>query len=185
MKATILTLMLFFSCLTTYSQMNGGFGMQRQRMRQMNQTQRPAPKINYEVEKYLGIVIYDDIEKAAKKTGIKLNSDEGKAFKTAIGKYNRKISDLRRINSFTIKSTKEMVENFQRNARKTGDLSDRQRVQKKMQEDLKPIADALRAEDIIFDTKMREILNKKQYKKWVKYNRKLYKKFPDPEATEE
>lgn len=181
-----ITLIVFLLISTIgYSQFgNRNFGSQRQRQ-MMDQSQRPAPEINYEVEKYLGIVIYDDIEKAAKKSSVKLSSDTGKAFEKEIKAYNKKVSELRRINSFTLKSVKEMVENFQREARKTGDLSGKKEVQETMSKELKPIADALKAEDLVFDKKMRALLSEKQYKKWTKYNRGLYKVFPDPTIEEE
>ncbi len=160
----------------------GGMRNQRQRQMQMPQTQQ-APKPNYEIEKYLGIVIYD-IEKAMKKSSIKPSSKIGKDFSYILKKYNRKISDIRRINSFTLKSTKEMVENFQIHVQKTGDFSDKAKIDKQMVKNLKPITETLKNEDIALDKKIRNLLSKKQYKKWIKYNKRLYKVFPDPELID-
>lgn len=182
MKKYIILIFTFIS-FTSYSQFQNG-GMQGQRQRQMPQTQRAAPEPNYEVEKYLGIVVYD-IEKAAKKSGVKLSSEEGKKFSEALTVYNKKIKDLRRINSFTLKSTKEMVENFQKKAIETGDNTGQIEIQKTMMEDLKPISEALKNEDLKFDASIKTILSEKQYEKWIKYNRKLYKVFPEPEEKKE
>lgn len=181
MKKYILLLFAFTS-LITHSQFNNG--MRNQRQRQMPQTQQKPPEPDFEIEKYLGILIYD-IEKAAKKSSIKLSSDEGKKFFKTITAYNKKIKDISRINSFTLRSTKEMVENFQKNAQKTGDLSKQVEVQKTMTENLKPISDVLRIEDKKLDASMKEILSSKQYKKWIKYNRKNYKVFPKNDVENE
>lgn len=178
MKKYLLILTLLTSFLA-HSQLNRG-GMRNSRQNQMNQTPRKAPEPNFQVEKYLGIVIYD-IEKAAKKSSIKLSSEEGKKFKTLLTKYNKEIKDIRRINSFTLRSTKEMMENFQKNAQKNGDFSDRTKVQKKMVENLTPISETLRTKDRALDISIKEILSEKQYKKWIKYNRKMYKVFPKDE----
>tara|TARA_R110002126_G_scaffold291781_1_gene457937 strand:- start:9937 stop:10470 length:534 start_codon:yes stop_codon:yes gene_type:complete len=166
--------------LTSFLAQSQFGGMRNQRQRQMPQTQQEQPAPNFQVEKYLGIIVYD-IEKAAKKSGIKLSSDEGKQFSKLLTAYNKDIKDIRRINSFTLKSTKEMVENFQKNAAKTGDLSNQLVVQKKMADNLKPISETLKIEDLKLVKSLKPILSEKQYKKWIKYNRKLYKVFPKEE----
>jgi len=166
--------------LTSFLAQSQFGGMRNQRQRQMPQTQQAPPEPNFQVEKYLGIVVYD-IEKAAKKTGVKLSSDVGKQFSKLLTAYNKDIKDIRRINSFTLRSTKEMVENFQKNAAKTGDLSNQLEVQKKMADNLKPISETLKIEDVKLAKSIKSILSEKQYKKWLKYNRKLYKVFPKEE----
>lgn len=168
-------LFFVFTSLLTHSQFNNGGRSQRQR--QMTQTPQQAPEPNFEIDKYIGIVIYD-IKKASKKSSIKLSSDNGKKFSKLLTAYNKEIKDIRRINSFTLRSTKDMVENFQKNAIKTGDGSNQEKVQKKMTEDLKPISETIKVEDKKLDKSIKEILSKKQYKKWIKYNRKIYKFFP-------
>jgi len=181
MKKYIL-LVFVFTSLMAYSQFNNG--MRNQRQNQMNQTPRQAPEPKYEIEKYLGILIYD-IEKFAKKSSIKLSSEEGKKFSAILTKFNKKLKDFRRINSFTLNSTREMVENFQKNAQKSGDFSERANIQKVMAENLKPISETLRVYDKELDTSMKEILSEKQYKKWIKYNRKNYKVFPKDDVENE
>jgi hypothetical protein len=58
-------------------------------------------------------------------------------------------------------------------------------VQKKMNERLKPIAKTLREEDIELDKTMKGLLSKNQYKKWIKYNKKMRKIFPREEEEKE
>ena len=181
MKKYVL-LIFAFTSLIAHSQYNNGMGNQRQR--QMNQTPRKAPDPKFEVEKYLGILIYD-IEKYAKKSSIKLSSEEGKKFSEVLTKFNKKLKDFRRINSFTLDSTREMVENFQKNAQKSRDFSERANIQKVMAENLKPISETLRVYDKELDTTMKQILSEKQYKKWIKYNRKNYKVFPIDDIEKE
>ena len=172
---------LFIVLFTTISHAQMRNGM---RQRQMNQTPQQPPEPNFKIEKYVGIVIYDDIKKAAKKSGVKLSSDTGKSFSKAITVYNKRIKDIKRINSFVLRSTKDMVDNFQKTAMKSGDFSNQEKVMKTMSESLKPIAETLKKEDLNFDKKMKNILSEKQYKKWIKYNRKLYKVFPKEEIEE-
>jgi hypothetical protein len=74
-----------------------------------------------------------------------------------------------------------MIDNFQKKALETGDFSNQVQIQKTMGENLKPISETLKVEDRKLDLSMREILSKKQYKKWIKYNRKIYKVFPKVE----
>jgi hypothetical protein len=155
----------------------GGIRNRNQGQPQIPQQQQ-TPKPNFDVEKYIGIVIYDDIERVAKKTGIKLSSDKGKQFSKLLTIYNRKIKDIRRINSFTMKSTKQMVESFQTNAIKTGDLSNQVEIQKNIVENLKPIADTIRNEDVKLLKDLDNVLLEKQKKKFIKYNRKKGKVYP-------
>ncbi len=170
----ILLLLLLMLGLTAQAQYGNG---QRQRQRQMPQTQQSAPDPDFPIEKYLGIVIYD-IKKAAKKSSIKLSSDEGKQFSKILTKYNKDIKDFTRINSFVLKSTKQMVDNFQKKSRETGDFSNQTKVKVTMAENLKPISETLKKEDKALDKNIKALLSKKQYSKWIKYNRKLYKVFP-------
>lgn len=176
MKKSILLIFVLTSFLA-HSQYGG---MRNQRQRQLPQIQQDAPDPVFKVEKYLGIIIYD-IEKAAKKSSIKLKSKEGKAFSKALTMHNKEIKDIRRINSFTLRSTKEMVESFQKMAIKTRDFSNQPVIQKKMAENLKPISETLKVKNKKLDASLKKVLSEKQYKKWIKYNKKLGKKFPTEE----
>ncbi|MBU3011459.1 hypothetical protein KO506_08595 [Polaribacter vadi] len=175
MKKYIIAIFVF-TTLQSYSQYNNN-GMRNQGQNQMMQTPDKPADPDFKIERYLGIVIYD-IEKAAKKSGIKLSSDEGKKFSSLLTTYNKEIKDIRRINSFTLKSTKEMIDNYQKNVAKTGDFSNQTKVRLEMASNLKPISDTLKKEDKELDKSIKALLSEKQYKKWIKYNRKIYKVFP-------
>jgi len=86
---------------------------------------------------------------------------------------------MARINSFLIKSTKIMIENFQKKSMKSGDFSGQPKVLKKMNENLKPISSFLKDEDLKLSIKLKALLSIKQYKNWVKYNKKLKKIIPE------
>jgi hypothetical protein len=172
-------LLLLIVCLSYSAQAQFGYGNgQRQRQRQMQQMQTPqkAPEPNFNVERYLGIIIYD-IKKAAKKSSIKLTSQKGKEFSKIITKYNKNTKDITRINSFLLRNTKEMVENFQKNAIKNGDFSKQAKIRKEMNVRLKPIGEVILEEDRKLNDTIKKLLSEKQYKKWIKYNRKNYKFF--------
>ena len=174
-------LLLIFGCAFTAQAQYGSRNGSSQRQSQMGpQTQQEAPKPNFNVERYIGIVIYD-IKKAAKKSSIKLSSKEGKEFSKVLTKYNKDVKDITRINSFLLRSTKDMIENFQISSRKSGDFSNQKKVQKKMGENLKPIFETLKVEDLKLNSTMKELLSEKQYKKFIKYSRKIYKIFPKEE----
>ena len=66
----------------------------------------------------------------------------------------------------------------QKKAMKSGDFSNQVKIQKQMNESLKPIGNAIKEEDKKLDKKMTVLLSEKQYKKWIKYNKKKYKVFP-------
>lgn len=176
MKKLILLLALITFGNLKAQMMNGG--MQNQRQRQMMQTPEKAPEPKFDVELYLGIVVYD-LEKTANKISVKLTSDEGITFSDILTNYNNKIKQIKRINSFTLNSSKELVENFQKNAIKNRDFSNQVEVQKKLAADLKPISETLKNEDQKLDADIKKMLSEKQYEKWIKFNKKLNKSFSE------
>ncbi len=165
-------LFLILSCAFTAEAQYGYGTGQRQRQRQRIQTPQKAQEPDFNIERYVGIYTYN-IAKAAKKSKVKLSSQEGKEFSKILMNYNKSIKEITRINSFLLKSTKEMVDNFQKAAMKSGDFSNHPKVQKKMIENLKPISEIVKQEDKKLDTAMKSLLSTKQYKKWIKYNKKL------------
>lgn len=180
MKKYIILLFIFTSLLLQgqFNPTNGRNNQrQRQQRQQIPQATQKAPEPNFQIEKYLGIIVYD-LKKVSKKSSVKLSSKEGKQFAKILTKYNKDIKGITRINSFLLRSTKEMVESFQKKSRKTGDFSNQPKIQKTMVENLKPISAALKDEDKKLNNLMKRLLSEKQYKKWLKYNKKMSKIFP-------
>jgi hypothetical protein len=177
----IILLILIFNAFTAKAQFGAGqMNGQRQSQRDMTQTQQKPPEPNFEVEKYLGIVVYD-IEKAAKKSGIKLTSPEGKQFSKILTDYNKDIKGITRINSFLLRSTKEMIENYQKSIMQSRDYSRQTEIMKQMNQNLEPISKTLKEEDKKLDASIKNLLSEKQYNKWIKYNKKINKIFPKEE----
>lgn len=67
-----------------------------------------------------------------------------------------------------------MVENFQKNVLKTGNLSNLQKIAKELKENTLPIYKLLKQENDLLNNKMNEFLSEKQLKKWKKYNKNLF-----------
>ncbi len=67
-----------------------------------------------------------------------------------------------------------MVENFQKNVLKTGNLSNQQKVAKELKENTLPIYKLLKQENDLLNNEMNEFLSEKQLKKWKKYNKNLF-----------
>ena len=176
MKKIILLLIL--SCAFTTQAQYGNRNFRNQRQSQIPQPQQEAPEPNFNIKRYIGIVVYD-IEKTAKKSSVKLSSKEGKEFSKVLTKYNKDIKDITRINTFLLRSTKDMIDNFQKSSMKSGDFSNQSKVQKKMEENLKPILETLKVEDLKLNATMKTLLSEKQHKKWIKYNKKIFKTFPE------
>jgi Na+/phosphate symporter len=173
----IILLLIVGATFTAQAQYRNG---QRQGQRQSLQprTQQKPPKPKFEPEKYLNIITYD-IKKTAKKSGVKLSSEQGETFAKILTTHNKSIKDISRINSFTFKSMKKLAENSQTIAQKSGDYSELRNVQKTVDKNFKPIIKTLKEEDKELNLSVKKLLQKKQYKKWIKYNKKLNKSFSE------
>lgn len=176
MKKIILLLILGATFSTQAQYGNGQRQGQRQRLQP--RTQQKPPKPIFEAEKYLNIITYD-IKKTAKKSGVKLSSEQGKKFSKILSTYNKSIKDISRINSFTLKSMKKLAENSQALAQKSGDYSNLRNVKKTVDKNFKPIIETLKKEDKELNLSIKKLLQQKQYKKWIKYNKKLNKTFSE------
>jgi|SaaInlV_120m_DNA_3_1039746.scaffolds.fasta_scaffold20906_2 hypothetical protein len=178
MKKIFLFFILISALNVEAQYMNGrGNSQRQQRQRQMTQAPQKAPEPNFKVEEYIGLVFYD-LKKTLKKTSVKKSTEKGRAFSKLLTSYNKSIRDMARINSFLLKNTKIMVEGFQKRSMKNGDFSEQPKVLKKLNENLKPISNFLKDEDLKLNTKLKVLLSIKQYKNWIKYNKKLNKRIP-------
>lgn len=176
MKKIILLLILGATFTAQAQYRNGQRQGQRQRMQP--QTQQTPPKPKFEPEKYLNIITYD-IKKTAKKSGVKLSSEQGETFAKILTTHNKSIKDISRINSFTFKSMKKLAESSQALAQKSGDYSKLREVQKTVNKSFKPIIETLKKEDKELNKAIKKLLRQKQFKKWIKYNKKLNKTFSE------
>lgn len=147
MKQAVLIVFLLSSCL--------GF------------TQEPPKMPKYNAKNAAGIFYYDDVE-ASKK--IKLKKDDKKlAFSKAIRNYNSKIKDISFLNTPKLNETDLTVNAIGEQAFRDRDLASR--VRKIIEENVMPVRDSVLKNEKVLNTKLESLLNKKQYKKWLRYQR--------------
>ena len=174
MKKIILLLLLFFSYSISAQYYNNRDSRRRTRIQNTHVDKRPDNSSVFNINRYLGIVIYDS-EKAVKKIGLKPKSEKGKKVKALITEFNKSLKQVIRINTFTFKEVKNYVEASAKKAKKTGDYSEGEKVQKTLKDTLKPFADILEEKETDLDNSLKEILSEKKYKKWNKFKKKAKK----------
>jgi hypothetical protein len=171
----ILFISLFFSAFFAEAQYNSQFN-RRQSMqpRQPRAVQQPrAPKID--VEKAVGLVFYN-IEKVTKKTGIKKSSNTYLKVSTILNSYNKELKQIKRINTFLFSEGKSKMEAAQKETIKNRDYTALQIANKEVTESFKPIISTIEEKKKKLNLKLEEILSEKQLKKWKKYNASTKKK---------
>lgn len=171
----VLFIFLFFSVFFAEAQYNSQFN-RRQSMqpRQPRAAQQPrAPEID--VEKAVGLIFYN-IEKVTKKTGIKKSSDTYPKFSSILNAYNKELKQIKRINSFLFSEGKSKMEAAQKEAIKNRDYTALQIANKEVTESFKPIISTIEEKNKKLNLKIEEILSVKQLKKWKKYNASIKKK---------
>lgn len=126
-------------------------------------------------EKLAGLLVYD-IKKACKKISVKRKSDLGKKIADAIAKYNRSIQDIKRINTFSLRQLKTNYKAAYKIAQETRDPSSMNVFRKDMKIVIDPIRKAAANKDSILNVDLKALLNKKQFKKWIKYSNNVKRK---------
>jgi len=142
--------------------------------RQPRAAQQPrAPKID--VEKAVGLTFYN-IEKVAKKIGVKKASKTFDKLASIFNSFNRELKQVKRINTFLFSEGKSKMEAAQKEAMKNRDFSALQKANKEVTESFKPIIKVIEEKEEKLDTDIEKVLTDKQQKKWVKYKTNLKKK---------
>jgi Zn-dependent M32 family carboxypeptidase len=142
--------------------------------RQPRAAQQPrAPKID--VEKAVGLTFYN-IEKVAKKIGVKKSSETFDKLASIFNSFNRELKQVKRINTFLFSEGKSKMEAAQKEAMKNRDFSALQKANKEVTESFKPIIKVIEEKEEKLDTEIEKMLTDKQQKKWVKYKTNLKKK---------
>ena len=171
----ILFISLFFSAFFAEAQYNSQFN-RRQSMqpRQPRAAQQPrAPKID--VEKAVGLIFYN-LEKVAKKTGVKKSSDTYSKFSSVLNSYNKELKQIKRINTFLFSEGKSKMETAQKEAIKNRDYTALRIANKEVTESFKPIISSIEEKNKKLDLDLEKILSVKQLKKWKKFNASIKKK---------
>lgn len=142
--------------------------------RQPRAAQQPrAPKID--VEKAVGLTFYN-IEKVAKKIGVKKSSETFDKLASIFNSFNRELKQVKRINTFLFSEGKSKMEAAQKEAMKNRDFNALQKANKEVTESFKPIIKVIEEKEEKLDTDIEKVLTDKQQKKWVKYKTNLKKK---------
>ena len=128
-----------------------------------------------DVEKAVGLTFYN-IEKVAKKIGVKKASKTFDKLASIFNSFNRELKQVKRINTFLFSEGKSKMEAAQKEAMKNRDFSALQKANKEVTESFKPIIKVIEEKEEKLDTDIEKVLTDKQQKKWVKYKTNLKKK---------
>ena len=164
MKNFILLIILVFSLSATAQRRQGSRGISNRLLTNTNSSKPPEFKPN----EVAGLIIYD-----LKKVSIKEGSAEGKKATKAIRTYNKSIRDLERINTFSLNELKVVYNTAIKEIIDNRDYSKMTAAQKYIKTVLDPIKSESFKKDSILNVQLKEILSKKQLKKWVKFSNKV------------
>lgn len=177
MKKGILVSLFLLSFLAIEAQQvlpNG----QRMRQRVVDRTPGTTsaqrnPEFN--VERAIGLTIYD-IERVAKKVGVKKSKDNYKKLEKIFKDFNKEMNQVKRINGFLLSQAKTKVEAAQTQVLETREYSILEKTYKEVSEGFKPITAEIKSQEEKLDKKLKEVLSEKQFKKWKKLQNKMKRK---------
>lgn len=131
------------------------------------------PKFN--AAEAAGLIEYD-IKKTCKKIGVKQKSDAGKKVVSALTTYNKSVKDVSRINSIALNDLEKNYKSAYKTAQETKDFASIRTLRGQIKAVLTPIRKVAAENDSILNVNLKEVLNKKQLKKWKKYSEKIKEK---------
>lgn len=177
MKKGILVSLFLLSFLAIEAQQvlpNG----QRMRQRVVDRTPGTTsaqrnPEFN--VERAIGLTIYD-IERVAKKVGVKKSKDNYKKLEKIFKDFNKEMNQVKRINGFLLSQAKTKVEAAQTQVLETREYSILEKAYKEVSEGFKPITAEIKSQEEKLDKNLKEVLSEKQFKKWKKLQNKMKRK---------
>ena len=130
-------------------------------------SQEPPKMPKYNAKNAAGIFYYNVVD-ASKK--IKLKKKDVKAkFNKAISNYNYKIKELSFLNTPKLNGVDLTVNSIGEQAFRNSDLADK--VRKAISENVTPVRDSVIKFEKELNTTLETVLNKKQFKKWIKYQK--------------
>lgn len=128
------------------------------------------PKFN--AAEAAGLIEYE-VKKTCKKIGVKPKSDVGKKVVEALTKYNKSVKDVTRINTISLKDLEKNYKQAYKTAQESRDFSSIRILRGQIKTVLTPIRKVAAKNDSILNVSLKEVLNKKQLKKWEKYSEKM------------
>lgn len=116
-----------------------------------------------------GLIKYEEIEKAAKKSKIR-KKDLKAAFLKRLKEYNKSINGLSRINGFVLDDLKKNYDAKYKAAMASKNFKELMDFQKEMVPVMKPIKRQAFILDSVLNHDLKSMLSKKQYSKWINYS---------------
>ena len=179
MIKTFTLIIILLMTMSVEAQFDSRYGSQYNRRQSMQPRQPRAaqqPRIpEIDVEKAVGLVFYN-IDKVTKKTGIKKSSDAYLKVSSILNSYNKELKQIKRINTFLFSEGKSKMETAQKEAIKNRDYTTLRIANKEVTESFKPIISSIEEKNKKLDLDLEKILSVKQLKKWKKYNASIKKK---------
>ncbi|QMU63279.1 MAG: hypothetical protein GKR88_02630 [Flavobacteriaceae bacterium] len=168
----ILIFLITFLCTVSVT---AQFGRQNRNNAYPNTNTGGIKRPKFEPEKLAGLLSYD-IKKACKKIGVKEKSDLGKKVVTVLKNYNTSIKDITRINQYALDDLKTTYDASIKIVEETRDISVMKNFRDKIKVVMGPIRKEALKKDSILHVDLKALLDKKQFKKWIKYTEKIKKK---------
>ncbi|WP_298880987.1 hypothetical protein [uncultured Polaribacter sp.] len=160
----ILFILIAFLTLNVFAQPPGGRGRRGDGQGPSSNNNQKAQKFN--ASNVAGIFYYD-IEKAIKKTKVK-KEEKQLSVKKIIKNYNLKIKEISFLNSQKFSDLNLVVNSGSKNILP----EERMKMRKKVNEIIRPIRDEIHELEKELNNNLEEILTEKQFKKWLKYQKK-------------
>lgn len=168
MKNIILILITFLT-YNLFSQPPGGGGRRQQgQSPQSNQTQK---EFKFNASEMAGIFYYD-INEVIKKTKVKGENNQFLVSKE-LKNYNFKVKEISFLNSKIFTDLDEVANSISNR----GDMEARKKMRRKVDELIRPIRDEVHQMEKELNDNLEKILSEKQFKKWLKYQKKQKESF--------
>ncbi len=165
--ALALVLLLMFNH-TAVAQMHGGGRMGQGRSGREHAGSQQPRRIN--VRKMAALYLYDE-HKVLKKLRVK-NKEKARKISALLQDYNRAVRNIELKYHDRIREAKRMAKEAGSNSYQAGNDTGMQLVRKQIRLKLAPVRKEVMVHQQELNRKMKQLLNKKQYKKWLKYQRK-------------
>lgn len=160
----ILFILIAFLTLNVFAQPPGGRGRRGDGQDPSSNNNQKAQKFN--ASNVAGIFYYD-IDKAIKKTKVK-KEEKQLSVKKIIKNYNLKVKEISFLNSQKFSDLNLVVNSGSKNILP----EERMKMRKKVNEIIRPIRDEIHELEKELNNNLEEILTEKQFKKWLKYQKK-------------
>ncbi|KGL62911.1 hypothetical protein [Polaribacter sp. Hel1_85] len=168
MKNVIFIVITFLS-FNVFAQPPGGGGRRQQgQSPQSNQTQK---EVKFNASNMAGVFYYD-IKEVIKKTKVKGDNNQFLVSKE-LKNYNFKVKEISFLNSKKFTDLDVVVNSIS----KGGDMEARKNLRKKVDELIKPVRDDIHEIEKELNDNLEKILSEKQFKKWLKYQKKKKESF--------